>query len=171
MALTLGRVGRGQSLAEFALVLPIFLALTLFVIDGARVFMAQISLTNGVREATMFALAGHYGEWCRDPSESGEATVSCPAGAGSANYQPDPGNLAYRLAGETQGLDNSRITLLPPLCGLGPGAPTQSCPDVVAPVYVTIRATYRFDPITPGLSQLWGSTILLQSSATARVGI
>ena len=164
------RTGGGQSLAEFALVLPVFLLLTIVVIDAARVFMAQVSLVNGVREATMFATNGRYGEWCRDPAEGGDPTVACPGGADVDNYDSDPNNLAYRLAGEMQGLDLSRVTLLAPLCGPGPGAPTQSCTDVVAPVYVSINATYTFDPITPLLSQLWGSSIVLQASATGRVG-
>jgi hypothetical protein len=155
---------RGQSLAEFALILPVFLLLTIVVIDGARAYMAQISLVNAVREATMYAIQGHYGEWC-----SGAGDSLCPAGADSDNYSPDPGNLAYRLSGELSGLDISRATLLEPLCGPGPGLPTTSCTGVISPKYVTVTARYEFDPITPGLIQIWGSSIVLEASSTGRV--
>jgi hypothetical protein len=163
---------RGQTLTEFALILPVFLMLTLAVVDGARVYMAQISLTNGVREATLFATRGSYNAWCRDPNDPASAdptmpqTVPCPAGASSAHYGADPGNLAFRIAIETQGMNRSRITLATPLCGMGPSAPSASCAAVANPTYVTIKATYQFDMLTPLLAQLWGSSIVLQASST-----
>ena len=49
------RAARGQSLVEFALVLPVLLLLTLAVADGARVFAAQVTLTNASREAALYA--------------------------------------------------------------------------------------------------------------------
>lgn len=148
--------------------LPVFLLLTLVVVDGARAYIAQISLVNGVREATLFAIQGGYNSWCR--SGGGEPTVPCPAGAGDDNYADDPANLAYRIAGETAGIDRSRITLFPPRCGLGPGAPAQSCDDVPQPQYVEVRAQYPFDPITPGLQEIWGSTIIIEAYNVGRVG-
>jgi Flp pilus assembly protein TadG len=51
------RKDRGQSLVEFALVLPLVLLLTLGIVDAARLFAADVSLTNGVREAALFAAA------------------------------------------------------------------------------------------------------------------
>lgn len=45
----------GQSLVEFALILPALLLLTLAVVDGARVFAAQITLTNASREGAVYA--------------------------------------------------------------------------------------------------------------------
>jgi Flp pilus assembly protein TadG len=162
---------------EFALILPVFLVVTLAVIDGSRVFTAQIELTNGVRNAALFAYKGNYNAWCRDPNDPSAAdptmpvTVSCPAGATSANYDGDPANLAYRIAAEASGMDLTQITLSPPLCGLGPGAPASPCTSVANPKYVTITATYHFTPLTPLLSQFWGGTITLTATSTARVDI
>jgi Flp pilus assembly protein TadG len=169
------RCGRGQTLVEFALILPAFLLTTLGVLDGARVYMAQISLTNAVREAAMFASTGNYNAWCRDPGDESQADpsmpvpVACPAGASAANYAGDPGNLAYRVAIESSGLDFSRITLFAPTCGTGAGAPASSCPAVPSPTLVQIHAAYRFDVLTPGLSQIWGSSVTLDATSTARV--
>jgi Flp pilus assembly protein TadG len=167
--------GRGQTLVEFALILPVFLMLTLAVVDGARVYMAQIELTNGVREATLYAAKGNYNVWCRNPSDPSSAdpsmpvTVSCPAGSAATNYGADPANLAYRIASEAQGMDRTRIVLAKPLCGLGPAAPASLCSAVPTPKYVTLRATYAFPLITPILAQLWGSSVVLTATSTGRV--
>jgi Flp pilus assembly protein TadG len=49
------RRSRGQSLAEFALVVPLMLLLVLFGIDFGRVFLGWVDLNNVVREAANFA--------------------------------------------------------------------------------------------------------------------
>lgn len=171
------RRGRGQTVVEFALILPVFLVATLAVVDGSRVFTAQIELTNGVRNAAIFAYKGNYNAWCRNPSDASQAdpdmpvTVSCPAGASAANFGPDPANLAYRIAAEGSGMDLSQITLSQPLCGVGPGLPTLSCALVPTPKYVTVTATYRFTPLTPLVAQFWGGTVTLTASSTARVDV
>jgi len=168
------RRGRGQSLAEFALILPVFMVMTLAVVDGARVYMAQIALTNGVREAALFAVKGNYNAWCRNPSDPSQAdssmpvSVPCPSGTTAAHYGADPGNLAFRIAADASGMNPAQIVLAQPLCGLGPGAPTLSCSAVTNPVYVTVKATYTFHPITPILSQIWGSSLVLSATSTGR---
>lgn len=45
----------GQSLVEFALILPLLLLLTLGIVDTARLFTATVALSNGVREAALYA--------------------------------------------------------------------------------------------------------------------
>ena len=166
---------RGQTLTEFALILPVFLMLTLAVVDGARVYMAQIALTNGVREATMFAVRGNYNAWCRDPNDPDQAddtmpvSVPCPAGASATHYSGDPSNLAFRIAIESAGMDLTNIVLAPPLCGLGPGLPTSSCSAVATPKYVTVSATYKFGFVTPLLNQVWGSSLTLSAASTGRL--
>jgi Flp pilus assembly protein TadG len=52
--------GFGQAIAEFALLLPAFLALTLGVVDGARLFGAYVPLTNAVREGALYASQWHH---------------------------------------------------------------------------------------------------------------
>lgn len=166
---------RGQTVVEFALILPVLLLLTLVVVDGARVYTAQIALTNGVREAAMFAFKGNYNAWCRDPADPDAAdpsmpvTVPCPTGTTSANFSADPGNLAYRIAADASGIERDKVVLNKPLCGMGPGVPTSLCSAVPNPKYVTVSATYRFTPLTPLLSQIWGNSIVLTATSTARV--
>lgn len=47
--------GRGQSLVEFAITLPIVLLMVLFGIDFGRVYLGWVTLNNAVREAANFA--------------------------------------------------------------------------------------------------------------------
>ena len=54
---------------EFALILPVFLLLTLGVVDMARVFTSYIALTNGVANAAIYAGQGtNYLKWCSGSS-------------------------------------------------------------------------------------------------------
>ena len=53
------RSARGQSLAEFAMVLPIFLILIFAVIDFGMGLRSYISLTNATREGARYAAVGN----------------------------------------------------------------------------------------------------------------
>ena len=164
---------RGQTLVEFALVLPVFVLLTIGVLDAARVFSAQVAISNSVREAAVFASRGtSYLHWCRNPSDAADSlvpqVVGCPAGTTPLNYAPDPGNIAYRIAAETDGLDRSRITLAAPRCGSGSGTPTIICVTGVSPKYVLIQVSYQVDLLTPMIAQLWGEPLTISASAVVR---
>jgi hypothetical protein len=68
---------RGQGLAEFALVLPLFLMMVFAVIDLGRVIWAYDNLGNGAREGARYA------------SVHGSSGLTiCPTGPGS-NLQPE----------------------------------------------------------------------------------
>ena len=49
------RSSRGQSLAEFAIVLPLLLIIGLGTVDFGRVFFAYISVTNAARNGAQYA--------------------------------------------------------------------------------------------------------------------
>jgi Flp pilus assembly protein TadG len=174
--LSRGRRSAGQSLAEFALILPIFAMLSIGVLDATRVFAAQVAVTNAAREGAIFASrGGNYLIWCRDPGDPEAADpfvgapVDCPGGTGSTNYGGDPANVAYRVAAQTLGLDHARVTLDPPRCGTGSTAPAATCVAGPTPRYVLVKVTYQFDMLTPVIGQLWGQSISISSTATARV--
>jgi TadE-like protein len=63
------RTDGGQGLAEFALVIPIFLVVTLGVFDLGRVVWANNSLSSAAREAARFAIV-----------HGGSPTTACPVG-------------------------------------------------------------------------------------------
>ena len=162
------RSRRGQALVEFALILPVLLLLTLGVVDGARVFTAQVSLTNGVREAALFAgVQGNADFWCTDPADKKaepKFSVGCP---GTGHRNPDPNNIAYRIDIEVNELDAIQIVLDPPVCRTDTGA-VVLC-DAPGASTVTVTAHQPFEVLTPVLSQIWGSTITLKATTTAAI--
>ena len=50
----------GQSLTEFALVVPLFFLLVFGIMDFGRLFNVQITLQNALREAGRFAVTGNH---------------------------------------------------------------------------------------------------------------
>jgi Flp pilus assembly protein TadG len=53
-----GRSERGQSLVEFALVLPMLLVVLFAIVDFGRMFQGYVSLTNATREGARMATTG-----------------------------------------------------------------------------------------------------------------
>jgi Flp pilus assembly protein TadG len=77
---------QGQSLVEFALVLPVFLLLVFAILDVGRVVWANDSVTNAAREAARFAIA-----------HGGSRTTPCPVGppASTARIPPASPSCPY----------------------------------------------------------------------------
>lgn len=86
---TKGFSQRGAVAVEFALVLPIFLALILGVVEYGRAFSIQVSMAQGAREAARY-MAIHYAE-----SGSGAAAVQSAIDAAPiADLQPGEVNVS-----------------------------------------------------------------------------
>ena len=146
---------RGQTLVEFALILPVFLMLTLGVVDGARIFTAYISITNGTREGALFAAQGsNYGKWC-----SSTSTVTCPTGYVSANQSTDPDNIAFRVQEEASGLTQGSIVLSAPTCDNG------TCNS--SSTKVTVQVQYSMTLFVPLVSALMGSPVRMTATTSA----
>ena len=63
---------RGQSLVEFALVLPMILLLMLIAIDFGRVFLGWVGLNNAARVAANYAaMHPSPSDWDPDPTRFG----------------------------------------------------------------------------------------------------
>lgn len=106
------RHGRnGQSLAEFALILPVFLLLTLIAIDFGRVYLGWVNLQNMARVAANYA-ANHPTAWAtndasakaayqneiRADAKANNCTLPLVSGTQTA---PDPAFPGGYLAGGT----------------------------------------------------------------------
>ena len=59
----------GASIAEFALVVPLFLLLLFGVMDFARLFYVEVTLQNAVRQAGRYAVTGNH---MPDPQHQGQ---------------------------------------------------------------------------------------------------
>ncbi len=160
------RRGRGQAVVEFALILPLFLMLTMGVVDLARVFTSNIALTNGVSNAAIYAAQGAYLKWC---TGSGLATdVACPPGPPvPPAHGPNPDNIAYQIQREASGMTLSAIVLETPQCTPVVGLP-EDCLNTTPGFYTKVRivATYQMTLITPLMSALIG-TVHMTAATTA----
>jgi Flp pilus assembly protein TadG len=73
----------GQGLAEFGLVLPIFVALLIGMVDVGRAVWANNSVANAAREAARFASV--HGGSCKDLTSTGCTSANyCPVGPAPA---------------------------------------------------------------------------------------
>jgi Flp pilus assembly protein TadG len=137
---------RGQSLVEFALILPLFLIFIAACLDLGRVFYANISLNNAAREGAMQAA-------------SKNATF-----IQNGACDPVTNNVVCRVQLESK---SSAVTIAQTDI-------TRTCSIVGCPraagstATVSVRGTFRL--ITPLLSFVFGGqTINLTSSATAQI--
>ena len=96
---------RGQAMVEFAIVLPVFLAMLLGIVDFGRVIWATNSLSNAAAEAARFAIV--HGGAASDPCPVGPpgpdanvplASPSCPYPAPSKPAIKNAA-IAYAIAG------------------------------------------------------------------------
>jgi PKD repeat protein len=130
---------RGQSVVEFALVVPVLLLLMLTAIDFGRVFLGWVNLQQMTRIAANEA-AEHASAWAVPGDPTGE----------KAKYQAKVRNDARLINCK---LPNS---LPDPIFGAGSG--------LGAPV--TVGFSCEFNIITPVISNIIGKTILVSAETT-----
>jgi PKD repeat protein len=138
------RQARGQSLAEFALILPVMLLLTLLAIDFGRVYLGYVNLQNMARIASNFA-ANHSQAWLA-PQDT--ATIT-----------------QYR----NQVLNDAKATN----CALNPAVPadptfadTNSDGDSTGiGDRVTVAFTCQFSVLTPIISAIVGNSVPVSVTA------
>jgi Flp pilus assembly protein TadG len=136
----------GQSLVEFALVLPVFLLFFAAVLDLGRVFYANITLNNAAREGAFQAAVKPQSYVENQPCDQVTNSVVC------------------RIQNETTG---SMIAILPTDIDVTCSVP--GCADALGSL-VTVEVRGKFRLITPLLSVVFGGQDLdLTSSAVAQI--
>jgi len=140
---------KGQSLVEFALILPIFLLLVVGFFDIGRAVFYYSSATNAVREAARFAVVN------RDAilAEEAEASTGCD---GDINNNP----LKLKVLEYAFGINED---LFDP-CGDIQIVVMRTGEDNNFLNSVSIEFTVHYEPITPILSQIVGSIPLVAQS-------
>jgi PKD repeat protein len=134
---------RGQSVVEFALVLPLILLLTLVALDFGRIYLGYINLQNMTRVAANFA-ANNPTAWLTNDT----ATI--------AKYQ-------------NQVLDDATASN----CQLNPATPvaptfTDANGDGISTGigdYATVKLTCVFQVVTPFISSILGGSVNVSASA------
>jgi hypothetical protein len=137
-----GHRRRGQSLTEFALILPLILLLLLFGVDFGRVFLGWVELNNVVREAANFAAQNPTAWNTVNPDTTAEA------------------EYARLVTADATGIDCALPTPLPtPSFPNGPNGPN----GIGQPVAVGI--TCNFSLITPLIGNVVGNPLHVSSLA------
>jgi Flp pilus assembly protein TadG len=137
---------RGQSLVEFALILPLFLVFVAACLDLGRVFYANISLNNAAREGAMQAAADHATFVQDGPCDPVNNNIVC--------------RVQIESKGSAVAIASTDITRTCSIAG---------CPRAAgSTTTVTVRGTFQL--VTPLLSVVFGGqTLHLTSSATAQI--
>lgn len=128
---------RGQSMVEFALVIPVLLLLTLVAIDFGRVFLGWVNLQQMTRIAAAYA--------------------SEHASSFAVPGHPDRTAYQTRVRNDARAINCTLPNPLPePVIGSGTalGAP------------VTVSLSCQFSLVTPIISNILGGTILTSASTT-----
>jgi hypothetical protein len=162
-----GQRTRGQSLVEFALVLPIFLLLLFGVIDAGRMVYLHTVLSQAAREGAR--VASVEASWIGETSPGCGTTngPTCPTNTGA--MYADVLQAANRMVQPFASLTASQIDVQ---CDPSGGAPTgnwtaSDCPaanrdsgDVAS-----VRVVSDFTAVTPIISRILG-TVPMSASAS-----
>ncbi len=159
-----GRHGRGQTLVEFALVLPIFLLMLFGLIDMGRYVYLNSTLSQAAREGARVAAV--------EASWTGSTNTTCGAVAGPVC----PATVAALRSDILTGANR----MMAPFGSIAAADLYTSCDNATAPTPVTtqtcsyrspstgvvsVRVVAVFRPITPLISSLFPS-ITTQASAS-----
>jgi len=144
---------RGQSLVEFALILPIFFVVVFGLIDGARLVFAYNTVAQAARDAARTAaveapFVGKTGAACTAPTCPGDTTA----------YRSDVKNAADRASVIIGKIPNDPAHLA---LGCSAALATNTTNDCATSAYtyapggsvVTVKITVPISPLTP----FWGS--------------
>jgi len=145
---------RGQSLVEFALVLPILMFIVFGVVDGARLVYAYNAVSNAAREAGRTAIINQYVPAIRGKASQQGTLLNLPTGdPGDCNPNGTDPTTPNREGTCVAFLNNAMA------------AQCAATPKVGCNAVVNVR--YLFRGITPGVSAILGS--LVMSSTTRQV--
>lgn len=140
MRRTLRSEERGQSLVEFALVLPVLIFLLLAIIEGGRIFSAYVELQSVARDGARFA------------------SINCTSEMVSDHQIPSwvTGNLTPWVLEKTASLDEGSLQLEFARNGEAGG------------VWVEVTLTYALEIGTPIIRDITGNPFVLQSRMAMR---
>lgn len=143
----------GQSLLEFALLLPIFLMLIMGLFDIGRAIFYYSTLNSAVREGTRFAVVQPYCDYLSDPGAcSGVALDSYPLDCDNANSLAN-----INICSEVRNKFFSVADLSSSLITINHTISATSDPQI------NINIEFLFSPVTPGLGLIGDMTMRVNS--------
>ncbi len=137
----------GQSLVEFALIVPVMLILLLTALDLGRLLYSQITVTNAAKEGALVASQG--GTFQPNQNCSDTNTIMC-------------GVLTEAKGGFVE-VDKTKVAVAPALCVKDATYPSSGAPPNVS---VTVQTPFKV--ITPIIGDFLGSSVILTGVAEAQ---
>lgn len=125
---------RGQSLVEFALLLPLLFTLFGAIVDMSRLYSSWITLEGATRDAAEYAATNAT---TSTEATTAALTVVCGQTRGLPGYRPDPGNPSGCLAPAVSVTSFSHSTSVPGATTANPIAT------------VTVSASVQFQAVLP----------------------
>ncbi len=143
--------GRGQSLVEFALVLPVFMLLLLIAVDFGRIFFTNVQLNNAVREAA------NYGATNPLDTAGMLARANSERNSQSQGGQQDVLTYPANLSTECAAPDGTTIA-----CAASPGG-------TGAGNTLTVTLTVPFHFFTPFIEGFFNNDLHISTASTVAV--
>jgi hypothetical protein len=158
---------KGQTLVEFALVLPIFLLMLFGVIDGGRYVFVNSTLSNAAREGARLGSVEASWRGSKDPSCGTAGGPVCPANNGVLlQHVRDAANRQMAPFGT---VDNVYMSCVSAAGAPPTGAWTGStCGANSSGGYISVRVAYTWQALTPMVGNVMGD---ITSSASSTVFI
>jgi len=159
----------GQSIVEFALVLPLMLIMLLAIVDLARIYTTMMSVESAAREAADYGTTLGAGKWQDGAPMLATVTEmerrACVAASDLPDYA-DPDNDP-----QTGGCTNPSFTYCVTSASGGsclPYDPNVGCEDPLRPTpcAVTVTLTHDFHLLAPVNFEFMGVTYGLPSTLT-----
>jgi Flp pilus assembly protein TadG len=139
---------RGQSLVEFALLLPVFLVLLGTAIDAGRLYFGYVQITNAAKEGALF----------------GASKPQCTTATGAGCTNPD--NIAWRVNQEAPGTTGLTIAQR---CTSPVGAVRAAMTACAEGDSITVTVSQPFGLITPITRVILGPQLTVTNSSSALV--
>ncbi len=151
-----GRRVRGQTLVEFAFVLPIFLFMLFGLIDLGRYVYMHSTLSQAAREAARVASVEAYWVGSADPSCNQPGGPVCPATV--AALRADALTAANRMLTPFGPITAAQLFLRCDASSPPTGGWTdQTCSSRASGSLASVRVTLSITPITPLIDRLFPS--------------
>jgi Flp pilus assembly protein TadG len=165
---------RGQSMVEFALILPIFLLMLFGLVDMGRLVYANTALSQAARESTRLAAVQASWVGSTDAACNQAGGPVCPANEAELRANVLVAANRMMTAVGTIAVGDLHIGCTTETASTPSGAwtsPPLSCATAANRVpgsNVSARIAMDFDPITPLLGQIF-SSLSLSGSATMTI--
>lgn len=162
------RRGAGQSLVEFALVIPIFLLVLFGLLDMGRAVYSNNTLAQAAREATRLAATQAFWVGNSDPACNAAAGPVCPGTVAALKTNVDAAANQMAIGLGTLATSQIYMQCNPPASPPSGAWTGSTCNSRGFGDIVSVRVVYTFTMITPIVGQI-ANNLSMSASATMLV--